>query len=189
MRHLPTNKSAVAYCNQILDVRIIKAITNVRFVLFQFMYLMPKLYKSLMEYQEIFKLLLHVEVDLPDSPFYAYNKTRHDLISKTMERLYSTIAEIKENMAAINMPIPQLTPPKNLKTFQLRVDAPQCLKNDYIAFRAYGNLLDNWHLEFKCPRGKKVYKPNSNCTAFETKLRQKKAMRTPKPKIPRKLSS
>lgn len=141
---------------------------------------MPKLYKSLVEHQDIFKLLLNVEVDLPDDPFYAYNKTRHELINKTIHRLYSTIAEIKENMAAIHMPIPRLVPNKNLKTFQQRVDAPQCLKNDYIAFRAYGNLLNNWYLEFRCPRGKKVINSNSKCSAFEAKLLEKRDSRLSK---------
>lgn len=148
--------------------------------MFQFLYLMPKLFKSLVEHHEIFKLLLNVEVDLPDDPFYAYNKTRHELISKTIHRLSGTIAEIKENMAAINMPIPQLVPNKNLKTFQLRVDAPQCLKNDYIAFRAYGNLLNNWYSEFRCPRGKKVISSNTRCSAFEAKLLEKRVSREEK---------
>lgn len=144
------------------------------------MYLMPKLYKSLVEYQEIFKLLFKVEVDFPDDPFFAYNKTRHELIGKTMQRLYSTIAEIKENMVAVNMAVPQLTPSKNLKNLEMKVDAPQCLKNDYIAFRAYGNLLNNWYSEFRCPRGKKVISSNSKCAAYEAKLKEKKETRIPK---------
>lgn len=146
------------------------------------MYLMPKLYKSLVEYQEIFKLLLNVEVDFPDDPFCAYNKTRHELISNTTHRLYSTIAEIRENMISINMPVPRLNPNKYLNTLELRVDAPQCLKNDYIAFRAYGNLLNNWYFEFRCPKGKKVISSNSKCAAYEAKLKEKKDTRAIKPR-------
>lgn len=151
--------------------------TYVYFPLLQFMYLMPKLYKSLVEYQQIFELLLKIEVDFPDDPFCAYNKTRHELITKTLNKLYSTIGEIKENMVAVKMTVPQITPKEHLKSLEARVDAPQCLKNDYIAFRAYGNLLNNWYSEFRCPRGKKVISSNSKCAAYEAKLKEKRESR------------
>lgn len=147
------------------------------FLLFQFAYLMPKLYKSLVEFQQIFKLLIKVEVEFADDPFCSYNKTRHELIGKTLQRLYSTIAEIRENMVAVNISVPQVSQSKNLHVLAMKVDAPQCLKNDYIAFRAYGNLLNNWYSEFRCPRGKKVITSNSRCALFEAKLKEKKDKR------------
>ncbi|XP_047025404.1 uncharacterized protein LOC124634046 isoform X1 [Helicoverpa zea] len=143
----------------------------------KFAYLMPKLYKSLVEYQEIFQLLIKVEVEFADDPFCSYNKTRHELIGKTLTRLYSTIAEIKENMVAVNIQVPQVAKSKSLQVLEKRVDAPQCLKNDYIAFRAYGNLLNNWYSEFRCPRGKKVIHSNVRCAAYEAKLKEKKDKR------------
>ncbi|KAH9630079.1 hypothetical protein HF086_004785 [Spodoptera exigua] len=142
-----------------------------------FAYLMPKLYKSLVEYQEIFKLLIKVEVEFADDPFCSYNKTRHELIGKTLQRLYSTIAEVRENMVSVDIPVPQVSKNKNLQVLEMKVDAPQCLKNDYIAFRAYGNLLNNWYFEFRCPRGKKVITNNSRCAAYEAKLKEKKDKR------------
>lgn len=144
----------------------------------KFAYLIPKLYKSLVEYEEIFTLLLNVEVDVADDPFCAYNKTRHELIGKTSQRLYSTIAEIKENMMACNIPVPQISRSRNLDVLKHKVDAPQCLKNDYITFRAYGNLLNNWYSEFRCPRGKKVTTSNSRCRLYEDKLKEKKDKRS-----------
>ncbi|KOB78716.1 Uncharacterized protein OBRU01_01898 [Operophtera brumata] len=143
----------------------------------KFMYLMPKLHKSLVEYHEIFKLLLNVEVYFPDDPFFTYNKTRHELIKQTIHRLNGTIAEIQENMISINVTVPLPNGNKFLNSLELRVDAPQCLKNDYIAFRAYGNLLNNWYSEFRCPRGKKVISSNSKCAAYEAKLKEKKDTR------------
>ena len=138
---------------------------------------MPKLYKSLVEYQEIFKRLFNVEVEFSDDPFFSYNKTRHVLIDKTLQRLYSTIAEVRENMVAVGVPVPQDIRSKDLQVLETKVDAPQCLKNDYIAFRAYGNLLNNWYSEFRCPRGKKVITSNTRCRDYEAKLKEKKDKR------------
>ncbi|KAJ0183179.1 hypothetical protein K1T71_001155 [Dendrolimus kikuchii] len=144
----------------------------------KFTYLMPKLYKSLVEFQDIFNHLALVEVSFADDIFYSYNITRQDLLNKTLKRLYATIAEVKDNMEDVGVPVPQLIPNKNLRMLELKVDAPQCLKNDYIAFRAYSNLLNNWYLEFRCPRGKKVISDNSRCAAYEAKLKEKKELRS-----------
>ncbi|CAH0587062.1 unnamed protein product [Chrysodeixis includens] len=143
----------------------------------KFAYVMPKLYKSLKEFYEIFERLYKVEVDFADDPFCNYNRTRHELIGNTSSRLYSTMEEIKENMMAVKVPIPDVPLSKSLQVLERKVDAPQCLKNDYIAFRAYGNLLNNWFSEFKCPRGKKVTSKNARCTAYEAKLNEKKNKR------------
>lgn len=139
---------------------------------------MPKLYKSLVQFQEIFKLLIKVEVAVADDPFCSYNKTRHELIGKTLQRLYSTIAEIRENMVYVGVPVPQVIMSKDLQLLETKVDAPKCLKNDYIAFRAYGNLLNNWYSEFRCPRGKKVIESNRRCRDYEDKLKEKKDKRS-----------
>ncbi|XP_004932693.1 uncharacterized protein LOC101738909 isoform X2 [Bombyx mori] len=148
----------------------------------KFTYLMPKLYKSLVEFQSIFKHLSQVEVNFVDDPFYVYNKTRQDLLTKTLNRLESTILEIRENMMRTRVPVPNVGPNKNIDMLSLKVDAPQCLKQDYIAFRAYGNLLNNWYLEFRCPFGKKVINDKMQCTAYEAKLKEKKESRMSKAK-------
>ncbi|XP_075975588.1 uncharacterized protein LOC142976203 isoform X2 [Anticarsia gemmatalis] len=145
----------------------------------KFAYLMPKLYKSLVEYQDLFTILFNVEVEFADDPFRAYNRTRHELIGKSLQRLHSTITEVKDNMVAVNVTIPPVPRSRNLQVLESKrkVDAPQCLKNDYIAFRAYGNLLNNWYSEFRCPRGKKVITTKSRCAEFEAKLKEKKDRR------------
>ncbi|VVC92030.1 unnamed protein product [Leptidea sinapis] len=138
----------------------------------KFTYLMPKLYKTLKEYEVIFTRLRNVQVDLTDDPFNNYVAIREKLLADTLNRLYSTIAEIAENMMAVHMTIPPFDKSKlKLDSLQMKVDATQCLKNDYIAFRAYGNLLNNWYSEFRCPLNKKGDK---KCAAFQAKLREKK---------------
>lgn len=135
-----------------------------------------------MEFQEIFEHLIKVEVSFADDPFSVYNKTRQELLEKTLNRLESTIAEIRDDMIYVNVPVPQISPNKYITSLDVKVDAPQCLKNDYIAFRAYGNFLNNWYLEFRCPKGKRVISDNSRCAAYEGKLKEKKDTRTPKGK-------
>ncbi|XP_068617311.1 uncharacterized protein [Battus philenor] len=146
----------------------------------KFAYQMPKLFKSLKEYEAIFQLLRDVELDFPDDPFNNYKMVRQRLITNTLQRLYSSIAEITESMTAVNMPIPSFNVSKmRLDSFQMKVDAAQCLKNDYIAFRGYGNLLNNWYYEFRCPKSKKV---NKRCSMYEEKLQEKKDSRRPRNK-------
>lgn len=57
-----------------------------------------------------------------------------------------------------------------LDALKQKVDATQCLKNDYIAFRGYGNLLNNWYFEFRCPLNKKT---DRKCAAFHAKMKEK----------------
>nr|XP_026498677.1 uncharacterized protein LOC113402596 isoform X2 [Vanessa tameamea] len=137
----------------------------------KFTYLMPKLYKTLKEYEVIFKLLLNVQLDLSDDPFTNYIVVRQKLLTDTLDKLYSTIAEIQENMIAVNMPIPPFDKNRmKLDALDKKVDATQCLKNDYIAFRGYGNLLNNWYSEFRCPLNKKS---DRKCAVFHAKMNEK----------------
>ncbi|CAH2084914.1 unnamed protein product [Euphydryas editha] len=143
-----------------------KTITELKFT-----YLMPKLYKSLKEYEVIFNLLLNVQLDLSDDPFTNYIVVRHKLLTDTLEKLRSTILEIQENMNAVNMPTPDFDKKRmKLDALEKKVDATQCLKNDYIAFRGYGNLLNNWYCEFRTPANKKN---DRKCVAFHAKLKEK----------------
>ncbi|XP_013173267.1 PREDICTED: uncharacterized protein LOC106121973 isoform X2 [Papilio xuthus] len=147
----------------------------------KFAYQMPRLYKSLKEYYVLFQKLRDVEVDFPDDPFSIYKNARQKLINASLQRLYSSIAEVTESMTAVNMDIPNFDISKmKLENFPMKVDATQCLKNDYIVFRGYGNLLNNWYYEFRCPRSKKV---NKRCAAYEEKLQEKKDSRRPKNKM------
>ncbi|XP_047509653.1 uncharacterized protein LOC125052708 isoform X1 [Pieris napi] len=137
----------------------------------KFTYLMPKLYKTLREYELLFRRLRNVQVNLSDDPFNNYVALREKILDNTINRLRSTMAEITENMVAVNMPEPSFDKTKiKLETLEMKVDATQCLKNDYIAFRGYGNLLNNWYSEFRCPLSKK----DKKCAAYHAKLREKK---------------
>nr|XP_034829027.1 uncharacterized protein LOC117986300 isoform X1 [Maniola hyperantus] len=137
----------------------------------KFTYLMPKLYKTLKEYQVIFKRLQNVQLESADDSFTNYISVRQNLLSNTLAKLYSTIAEIQENMVAVKMQIPAFDESRmKLESLKTKVDATQCLKNDYIAFRGYGNLLNNWYSEFRCPVNKKADK---KCAAFHAKMKEK----------------
>lgn len=132
---------------------------------------MPKLYKTLKEYETIFHLLLKVQPELPDDPFANYMIVRRKLLTDTLDKLTSTIAEIQENMVSVNMQVPFFDKNRmNLDALKQKVDATQCLKNDYIAFRGYGNFLNNWYFEFRCPLNKKT---DRKCAAFHAKMREK----------------
>ncbi|XP_023941121.1 uncharacterized protein LOC112048019 isoform X2 [Bicyclus anynana] len=137
----------------------------------KFAYLMPKLHKTLKEYQVIFKRLQNVQLNTSDESFNSYVAVRKHLLSNSLAKLYSTIAEIQENMVAVKMPIPHFDESRmKLETLKTKVDATQCLKNDYIAFRGYGNLLNNWYYEFRCPLNKKSDK---KCAGFHAKMKEK----------------
>lgn len=132
---------------------------------------MPKLHKTLKEYEVIFKRLQNVQLESWDDSFTNYIVVRKHLLSNTLAKLYSTIAEIQENMVAVKMQIPRFDESRmKLETLKTKVDATQCLKNDYIAFRGYGNLLNNWYSEFRCPLNKKA---DRNCAAFHAKMKEK----------------
>ncbi|XP_072932565.1 uncharacterized protein [Epargyreus clarus] len=153
----------------------------------KFTYIMPKLYKSLKEYEVIFTRLKNVKVEFPDNPFNNYKILRDQLIADTLQRLISTIAEISENMYSVNAKIPPFEESRmKLDSLEMKVDATQCLKNDYIAFRGYGNLLNNWYLVFRCPRNKRNTK---RCIDFEHKLEMKRGYRRQKNNKPKSLMS
>lgn len=150
----------------------------IKFVsLLQFLFLMPRLYKSLQVFHNIFRRLIDVQVDAPDEAFVEYSKARNDLMRKTIGRVFSTVAAVKDSLIAYNVTIPRVDE-RNLQKMNTKVDTVQSLKNDYIAFRAYSNLLNNWYAEFKCPKGRKVTATNRMCIAYEAKLRKKKDQRT-----------
>lgn len=137
---------------------------------------MPKLYKSLQTFYNIFRRLSDLKVDAPDEAFAEYSKVRKDLMKKTVGHLYSTVAAVKDSLIAFNVTVPHVDE-RHLEKMSTEVDAIQSLKYDYIAFRAYSNLLNNWYAEFRCPRGKKVTTSNRMCAAFESKLHKKKSQR------------
>ncbi|XP_032516947.2 uncharacterized protein LOC116769856 isoform X1 [Danaus plexippus] len=137
----------------------------------KFTYLMPKLYKTLKEYEVIFKILLNVQLDFYDEPFTNYIIVRTRLLTNTLNKLASTIAEIEESMMEVSMPVPRFDVNRmKLDTLDRKVDATQCIKNDYIAFRGYGNFLNNWYSEFRCPLSKKG---DRKCAVFHSKMKQK----------------
>ncbi|XP_041980042.1 uncharacterized protein LOC121733759 [Aricia agestis] len=138
----------------------------------KFTYLMPKLYKTLKEYEVIFKLLLNIQVDVADDPFNTYLATRRKLLKDTLDKLSATIDEVHFNMVAVNLPPPVFDKSRmKLEALQRKVDATTCLKYDHIAFRGYGNLLNNWNREFRCPLNKKT---DRKCRVFHELMEKKR---------------
>lgn len=94
-----------------------------------------------------------------------------------MGHLYSTIQEVKDSISLLK---PNVTLPDKKKSalshLNLDVDLTQCFKNDYLAFRAYGNMLHNYFMEFRC-RGKK-YVAKRVCTEYFEKLQKKRGNKT-----------
>jgi hypothetical protein len=151
-------------------------------LLLQFVFLVKKLYKSLLEYHELFQIFKRVEVVELDSNITSYNIIRPEVFTKITEDLYSTIGQIKDSMENVTMPEPKLNLTQ-IKThsIEMRVDATKYLKNDDILLRAYGNLLNNWYLEFNCSKARK---PGRNrkvslrkCEQYDRNLREKRNKR------------
>ncbi|XP_049872774.1 uncharacterized protein LOC126371503 isoform X2 [Pectinophora gossypiella] len=143
----------------------------------KFKFLMPKLYKSLVEYEELFKRFQNVELNFPDDPFNAYKNKRNEVLQKTLLKLYSTIQEVNDSMTAVNMTIPQFKNKLDLSKLEMKVDATQCLRNDFLLFRGYGNLLKNWYSEFRCPKNGKNTSQRKICKDFEEMLKERKDSR------------
>lgn len=139
---------------------------------------MPKLYKSLLDFYDLFKQLDAFRLNFPDDPYNSYKRKRKQILNRTLGHLYSTIQEVKDSMFDVKL---NLTLPDRKKTalsqLNLDVDSTQCFKNDYLAFRAYGNMLQNWYLELRCKGEKHVTK--SVCKQFFRKLTRKRATKTP----------
>ncbi|XP_063826371.1 uncharacterized protein LOC135075840 isoform X2 [Ostrinia nubilalis] len=147
-----------------------------------FVFLIRKLYKSLLEYHELFKRFKVVEVVSPDTQITSYNVKRQVIFTKTTDDLYSAIEDIKDAMISVKMPAPKINLAKmKLDTIKPKVDAARYLKNDDILLRAYGNLLDNWHLEFNCSKFRKTGKNRKvalhKCVQYENNLREKRNKR------------
>ncbi|CAH0752868.1 unnamed protein product [Diatraea saccharalis] len=146
-----------------------------------FSYNIRQLYKSLVVYQELFKIFKQVGVISPDIQITNYNTKREDFFKKTIDDLYSTIEDIKDAMVRVKMPIPKVDSPKRLKldTIEMKVNSAKYLKNDDILFRGYGNLLDNWHLELNCSKVTKPVKKGmlDKCMQYRKSLKEKRNKR------------
>lgn len=142
--------------------------------------MIPKLYKSLVEYEEIFTRLLHVELNFPDDAYNTNKIRRRKVIQNTLEKLQSTVQVVNDSMAAVKLTLPAFNKHKlNLSSLDMKVDATLCIKNDYLAFRGYSNLLTNWYLEFRCKSAKQASK--QLCVKYIEKL--SKRTRNTKPNL------
>lgn len=139
---------------------------------------MPKLYKSLLDFYDLFKQLEAFRLNFPDDPYNTYKRKRKDILKRTIGHLYSTIQEVKDSMfdVKLNQTFPDRKKPA-LSHLNLDVDSTQCFKNDYLAFRAYGNMLQNWYLELRCKGEKHVTK--SVCKTFFRKLSKRRDSKIP----------
>lgn len=157
-------------------------ILNFNFLLLQFEFLIRKLYKSLLEYYELFKRFKSVEVETPDNEINRYNIKRQDIFTKTTDDLYSAIEDIKDAMTNVKMTKWQKihATKSKLHHIELKVNGAKYLKNDDILLRAYGNLLNNWHLEFNCSRFRKSKNRKVApqwCKQYDDNLREKRNRR------------
>lgn len=139
---------------------------------------MPKLYKSLQDFHLLFQHLEAFRLNFPDDPYNTYKTKRKEILKRTIGHLYSTIQEVKDSMLdlKLNITVPDRKK-TNLSHLNLDVDSTQCFKNDYLAFRAYGNMLQNWYLELRCKGEKHVTK--TICKQYFRKLSQRKDSKTP----------
>lgn len=139
---------------------------------------MPKLYKSLLDFHALFEQLASFRLNFPDDPYNTYKRKRREILKRTIGHLYSTIQEVKDSMSDIKL---NLTVPDRKKSglplLTLDVDSTQCFKNDYLAFRAYGNMLQNWFLELRCKGEKHVTK--AVCKQYFRKLSIKRENKIP----------
>ncbi|KAL4709438.1 hypothetical protein ACJJTC_019735 [Scirpophaga incertulas] len=114
-----------------------------------------KLYKSLLEYYELFKIFQQVEVINPDNNITDYNFKRKDFFVDTIKELNNAICDIKEFFVKVKLPEPKVNLSR-LKSndIEKKVDGAKYLKNDNNLLRGYGNVLQKWHLEFKCSKSR-----------------------------------
>lgn len=149
-----------------------------KFFLFQYAYQVPKLYKSLQDFHDLFMHLKDFRLNFPDDPYNTYKTKRKQILNRTIGHLYSTIQEVKDSMLVVNVNLTVPERKKNsLSDLKLDVDSTQCFKNDYLAFRAYGNMLQNWYLELRCKGGKHVNK--TVCKQYFRKLSKKRESKSP----------
>ncbi|KAI5636284.1 hypothetical protein NE865_11048 [Phthorimaea operculella] len=138
----------------------------------KFRYIMPKLYKSLVEYEELFKTFQKMELNFPDTQTKSYKVKRKELLTSTLNRLYSTIQEVNDSMTAVGI----TTRPEKLKDFstlEMKVTNTQCIRIDYLAFRGYTNLLNNWVQQLRCMKKSKQTTIQNLCKKWEEKLKEK----------------
>lgn len=148
------------------------------FLLFQYAYQVPKLYKSLLDFYDLFKQLEAFRLNFPDDPYNTYKRKRKEILKRTIGHLYSTIQEVKDSMFDVKLNV-SLTDRKKsgLSHLNLDVDSTQCFRNDYLAFRAYYNMLQNWYLELRCKGEKHV--TDIICKQHFRKLSRKRDRKKP----------
>lgn len=132
---------------------------------------MPRLYNSLLEFQNLFEQLARFRLNFPDDPYNTYKQKRKESLERTIGYLFSTIQEVVESMSKLNVTLPDKKK-TTLPYLNLDVDLTECFQNDYLAFRAYGNMLHSYFLEFRC-KGKK-YETKKICKNYFDKLQKKK---------------
>lgn len=137
---------------------------------------MPKLYKSLLEFYDLFKQLENVKLNFPDDAFNSYKRKRKEILKRTTDHLFSTIQEVQDSAFDVKFNLTDRRKP-SLSHLNQVVDRTQCYKNDYLAFRAYGNMLHNWFLELRCKGEKHVTK--SVCKVYFRKLSKKRDSKAP----------
>ncbi|XP_063622037.1 uncharacterized protein LOC134794226 isoform X2 [Cydia splendana] len=120
----------------------------------KFEYIVPKLYKSLVQFKLVWERLGNVTITQLDIHFQQnYAKKRESVIRSTLDELFKLLTEIEDDMDKANIPKPHININKlNLEDLQKdNVETTLCLRQDMIAIRAYANTLKKWYWELRCP--------------------------------------
>ncbi|XP_073955249.1 uncharacterized protein isoform X3 [Choristoneura fumiferana] len=120
----------------------------------KFAYVVPKLYKTLLDYKAVWERLHIVNIRHLDNDFLMnYTRKRDSLIRTTLAELQKFITEVEDDMEKANVAKPHVNKNRmNLEHLQIDdVDTNRCLRQDTIAIRAYANTLKKWYWELRCP--------------------------------------
>lgn len=120
----------------------------------KFEYVVPKLYKSLVQFKLVWERLGNVTITQLDIHFQQnYAKKRESVIRSTLDELFKLLTEIEDDMDKANIPKPHININKlNLEDLHKdNVETTLCLRQDMIAIRAYANTLKKWYWELRCP--------------------------------------
>lgn len=135
----------------------------------RFKFVIPKLHQNLMKFKRLFELLLDVKLKPSGDHFYQIKK-REEFIKQTKTNIESTISDLLDSLAAVNMNV--ITPPSFINTsdFLTLVGDSGMDTQDQIAFRGFENTIKNWISEFKCwtPRYK------AECNDYKKMLIERK---------------
>ncbi|KAM3964990.1 uncharacterized protein ACR2FA_000883 [Aphomia sociella] len=145
----------------------------------KFKYLLPKLYTSLMSYHEIFKFLAKIDTPSIDVLFNNYLVRRRPFYTGTINKLYSTMEEIRNSLEKVGMKVPEKNNTIYLGMFKNRVNEVECQTYDGTVLKGYRNLLSRWKCVVTTPKNR-TRKENKRCGKFKSNLKRKRPQKKQK---------